>query len=92
MVGPSTRRALNSRALGAASWLEFWAEKLADMAVAQDIEFFSNRRSRTTITLTHGEVMDLWRGMHEHMTAIRRFAEHPRRNVSVRRAPLGFTP
>jgi hypothetical protein len=51
--------------------------KLTEKAVAQDVEFFSNKRSRTTITLTHGEVMDLWRGMHEHITAIRRHAEHP---------------
>jgi hypothetical protein len=91
MVGPSTRRALNSRALDAANWLQYWAERLAEKAVAQDKEFF-RKGSRATLTLQHGDVMDLQYGMYEHIKQIRRYAEHPRRNVSVRRAPLGFTP
>jgi hypothetical protein len=89
MVGPSTKRALNTRALDAANWLQWWTERLADIAVTQDKGFF-HKGSRTALTLQHSDVMDLWNGMHEHIRQIRRYAEPPLR--SARRSPSGFRP
>jgi hypothetical protein len=75
--------------LDAANWLQFWAERLTEKAVAQDEEFF-RKGSRATLTLQHSDVMDLMYGMSEHIKQIRRYAEPPLR--SVRRSPSGFRP
>jgi hypothetical protein len=40
MVGPTTRLALKNRALGAASWLDIWIERLQNEMKKQNIEVF----------------------------------------------------
>jgi hypothetical protein len=61
MAGPSTRLALNVRALKAASWLEFWVQRLSEKAYAQDAEFFKRRSG--PLPLEQGEVRDFIYGM-----------------------------
>jgi hypothetical protein len=88
MTGPSTRAALNSRALSTANWLEAWAGRLTEKAIAQDAKFFKRRSE--PVALKQVEVMGLINGMYEHMRELRRYSERPRR--SMRRSPRGFAP
>jgi hypothetical protein len=98
MVGPSKTLALNNRALQAAGWLEFWADRLQEIPEEQNVNLGEDPidvlRGRTddsiTITLKRGEVRNLITGMHDQIAELRRYAQ--RRKKPIRRSPPGFTP
>jgi hypothetical protein len=91
MAGPQTTRALNRRALSAASSLDYWTENLWDEMKKQNVKSYSSDSSTNeTLTLKWRDARNLIHGMERCAADLRRFAEYPRR--SVRRSPRGFTP
>jgi hypothetical protein len=82
MVGIQTRLALKRRALSAAGWLEYWAERLQDEMEKQDVELVPKKwfdalkaDNSKTVTLTRGDMRELIRGMWEQRDELRRFAK-----------------
>jgi hypothetical protein len=91
MIGPSTRRALNVRALRTALWLENWQKRLFDEAKNQNVDLFRGAQPDTkTIALNAYDVENLITSMRLHAAELRRYARHPK--TSARRSPRGFTP
>jgi hypothetical protein len=90
MVGPSTRRALNSRALGAANWLHYCAKHLEDEMAKQNIKICAEQMWRDNlpissiktrdgdevmVTLKAGDLANLILQMYQQEAELRRFAE-----------------
>jgi hypothetical protein len=91
MVGPSTRGALNRRALGAANWLHSWAKLLEDELEKQNIkcdyaQMLRDNLPNTSISITRKEeelmvtlkadlVANLTFQMYQQEAELRRFAE-----------------
>jgi hypothetical protein len=91
MAGPSTVRALNNRALGAAGLLERCAAWLQKEIDNQSIQVFVSEGSRRiTIELDRRQMQNMIVEMGKQAAEVRRYAIHPRR--SVRRSVRGFSP
>ena len=86
MVGPSTRRALNTRALKATDFLEGYAYRLKNELKGHDI---THKTERVTLSVRPWIMAELLMGMEDHAKELRRYATHP--TTSVSRSPHGFT-
>jgi hypothetical protein len=102
MVGPSTRRALNTRALRIADWLHYRAEQLEDEMQRRG---WAEQRLRNNlgpvssierdgepvmVSLKASDLLNLILQMYEQEAELRRFAEPEPPRKSVRHSPRGF--